>query len=89
MIELQSVARGCSTWHNMESIPTGVFHKGKHRNLALTCVGIVQGLFNPHGAGAQRQTHRAGRVALEHPILTRLLGHIAARSKQHSKECQT
>ena len=65
-IELQSVAQGCSTWQNLENIPTVVFYKGKHRNRALTSVGIVQGVFNLRRVGVRRQMRRAGGVALEH-----------------------
>ena len=88
MIELQSVAHGCSTWHNLESIPTVVFYKGKYRNLALTCVGIAQGVFKLRRAAVLRQTRRAGGLGSGAwtPSLTRLLGHIATRSKRYSKE---
>ena len=44
-------------------------------------------IFNPRRAAARRRTRRAGGV-FEHPRLTRLLGHVAARGKRHSKERQ-
>ena len=44
-IELQSAAQGCLTLNDVENLPMVMLHKGKDRNLALTCDGIVQGVF--------------------------------------------
>ena len=39
-------------------------------------------------AGPLLGAERAGPGVFEHPPLTRLMGHVATRSKRHSKERQ-
>ena len=47
---------------------------------------LSSGVINPRRAATPRRTRRAGGGVLEHPRLTRLMGHVETRGKRHSKE---
>ena len=56
-------------------------------NIVPTSLSLCVHSLNKRRAAARRQTRRAGGVWTPSP-LTRLLGHVATRGKQHSKERQ-